>query len=137
MIQSILAVLAGPFVMVAFDTLLHGLSHAGHGPLEPIWRQAKGERRSRPALLSAIGWHVVADVLLGLLIYVLVVVVGKSDLAWGALLGALVGGIVALYWLHVYSAFETSGKTVAALAVLSLLQITIATIVVTIAYGAS
>jgi hypothetical protein len=137
MIQSFIAVLAGPFVMVAFDTLLHGLSHTGHGPLDTIWLEAKGERSSSLPFLSAIGWHVVADVLLGLLIFVLVAVLEISDLAWGALTGAVVGGIVALYWLHVYAAFETSGKTVAALAVLSLLQITLATIVVTIAYGAA
>lgn len=134
MTRSLLAVLVGPLVMVAFDAVLHGLSHAGHGPLESIWRQAKGERTSRPAFLSAIGWHIAADVLLGLTVFVLVAVLGRSGLAWGAAIGTLAGGIVALYWIHVYSAFETSGKTVAVLAGLSILQIALASIAVTIAY---
>ena len=134
MTRLLLAVLVGPFVMVGFDALLHGLSHAGHGPLESIWRQAKGERKSRPAFLSSIGWHVVADIFLGLTIFILIAVLGKSGLAWGAAIGAIVGGIVALYWVHVYAAFETSGKTVAALAGLSILQITLASMAVTITY---
>ncbi len=134
MTRLLLAILVGPLVMVAFDALLHGLSHAGHGPLESIWQQAKGERTSSPAFLSGIGWHIVADILLGLAIFILIVVVGKSGLAWGAAVGALIGGIVALYWVHVYAAFETSGKTVAALAGLSILQITLASTAVTITY---
>jgi hypothetical protein len=134
MTRTLLAVLVGPFVMVAFDALLHGLSHAGHGPLESIWLQAKGERTSSPAFLSAIGWHIAADILLGLTIFVLIALLGKPGLIWGAAIGILVGNIVALYWAHVYSAFETSGKTVAALAGLSILQLTLASITVTIAY---
>ena len=120
--------------MVAFDAVLHGLSHTGHGPLESIWQQAKGERTSRPAFLSSIGWHIATDILLGLAIFILVTVVGRAGLVWGAAIGALVSGIVALYWGHVYSAFESSGKTVAALAGLSILQITLASIAVTMAY---
>ena len=131
---SLLALLAGPIVMVAFDAVLHGLSHSGHGPLESIWRQAKGERTSKPAFLSSIGWHITTDVFLGLTISILIAVVGRPGLEWGAAIGALVGGVVALYWGHVYSAFETSGKTVAALAGLSILQITLASIAVTLAY---
>ena len=134
MISLILAVLIGPLVMVGFDALLHGLSHAGHGPLESIWRQAKRERKSSPVFFSGIGWHIVADILLGLTIFILIAVLGKPGLAWGAVIGAIVGGIVALYWVHVYAAFETSGKTVAALAGLSILQIILASIAVTITY---
>jgi hypothetical protein len=134
MIRLLLAVLIGPLVMVAFDALLHGLSHAGHGPLESIWRQAKGERTSSTAFLSGIGWHIVADILLGLTIFLLIAVLGRSGIAWGIGIGAIVGGIVALYWVHVYAAFETSGKTVAALAGLSILQITLASMAVTITY---
>ena len=134
MIRILFTVLVGPLIMVAFDALLHGLSHTGHGPLESIWRQAKGERTSSPAFLSGIGWHIVADFLLGLTIFILIAVLGKPGLAWGAAIGAIVGGIVALYWVHVYAAFETSGKTVAALAGLSILQITLASIAVTITY---
>jgi hypothetical protein len=69
-----------------------------------------------------------------LTIFVLVAVLGKSGLAWGAAIGALVGAVVAFYWAHVYSAFETSGKTVAVLAGLSILQIGLASTAVTIAY---
>jgi hypothetical protein len=134
MTRILVALLVGPLVMVAFDALLHGLSHSGHGPLESIWRQAKGERTSSPAFLSAIGWHIVADILLGLAIFMLIAVLGKPSLVWGAAIGVIVGSIVALYWAHAYSAFETSGKTVAALAGLSMLQITLASIAVTIAY---
>ncbi|MFQ5923285.1 MAG: hypothetical protein ACE5M4_10615 [Anaerolineales bacterium] len=132
---SLLAALVGPFVMVAFDALLHGLSHGGHGPLELIWRQAKGERSTKPAFLSAIGWHIAADVLLGLLVFALVAVMGKPGLGTGAGIGALVGGIVALYWIHVYSAFETSGRTIAALAGLSIVQLVLTSIAVTILYS--
>jgi hypothetical protein len=114
----ILALITGPFVMVAFDAILHGLSHSGHGPLESIWWQAKGERKSRPAFLSAIGWHIAADILLGLTIFLLIAAVGRVGLKWGTAIGVLVGSIVALYWIHVYSAFETSGKTVVALGLL-------------------
>lgn len=130
----LLALLIGPLVMVAFDAVLHGLSHSGHGPLESIWKGAKGERTSSSAFFSSIGWHIATDVLLGLTIFGLIALVGKSGLWWGAAIGILVGGIVALYWGHVYSAFETSGKTVLALAGLSLLQITLASIAVTLAY---
>jgi hypothetical protein len=120
--------------MVAFDALLHGLSHGGHGPLDLIWREAKGERSSSPVFLPSIGWHVVADILLGLAIFILIVVLGKPGFLWGLAVGAIVGGVVALYWIHVYAAFETSGKTVAALAGLSLIQITLTSIAVTLVY---
>ena len=134
MTRWLLAALIGPLVMVTFDALLHGLAHGSHGPLELIWRQAKGERTSKPALLSAIGWHITADAILGLLVFVLVAIFGRAGLGWGAGIGALVGGVVALYWVHVYSAFEVSGKTIAALGGLSIIQLVLASIAVTITY---
>lgn len=134
MSRLFLAVLVGPFVTVAFDALLHGLSHTGHGPLDLIWQQAKGERTSKPAFLPAIGWHIAVDVLIGLLIFALIVVFGKSGIEWGAGIGAIVGSIVTLYWVHVYSAFETSGKTIVVLAGLSLIQVILASVAVTIVY---
>lgn len=134
MTLSLLAILVGPTVMVSFDALLHGLSHSGHGPLDSIWRGAKGERSSGSNLLSPIGWHITADVLLGLAIFILISVLGKQGLLWGAVVGLIVGIIVAFYWIHVYAAFETSGKTVAALAGLSILQVTLASMAVTLVY---
>jgi len=74
------------------------------------------------------------DVLLGLLVFALVTVIGKPGLGSGAGIGVLVEAIVALYWIHVYSAFEPSGKTIAALAGLSFIQLVLASFAGTILY---
>ena len=132
--RTVLGIISGPMVMIAFDAVLHGLSHGGHGPLNAIWEKAKGERTSDPALMSGIGWHVVVDFFLGLLLFVFVAVLGEPGLASAATIGLLVGGVVALYWGHVYSAFETSGKTILALAGLSTIQIILASLAITAAF---
>jgi hypothetical protein len=120
--------------MIAFDGVLHGLSHSGHGPLDFIWQQSKGERASKPVLFSAIGWHIVVDFFLGLLLFAIIAVLGRPGPPSAATIGVLVGGVVALNWGHVYSAFETSGKTILALAGLSLIQTILASFAVTAAY---
>ena len=134
MTRTVLAIISGPLVMIAFDAVLHGLSNDGHGPLNAIWEKANGERTSNPVLMSGIGWHVVVDFFLGLLLFALVAVLGEPGLASAATIGVLVGGVVVLYWGHVYSAFETSGKTILALAGLSAIQIILASLAITAAF---
>lgn len=134
MVRLIIAILSGPMVMIAFDAVLHGLSHGRHGPLDIIWEQASGERTSNTALISPISWHVVVDFFLGLILFNIVALLGQPGLTSAATIGVLVGGTVALYWGHVYAAFETTGKTIMALAGLSLIKIILASFAVTAVY---
>lgn len=113
-------------VAVGFDALLHGLSHGGHGLLDAAWRAERAQRTAPTPLLGSVGWHVVADVALGLLIGAAVAIVRPQGLVGALGTGLVLGGLAAGTWLHAWAAFAMSGRIAVTLAALAVAQAALA-----------
>ncbi len=117
-----LAGAVGAVVAVGFDGLLHGLSRGGHGILDQLWHREQSERESPTAGPSAIGWHVLVDVVLGIVLATLVALAAPLGLAEAAAVGALVGLCQLVVWGHVYASLEVRAATALSLGGLAVIQ---------------
>ena len=124
------ALIAGIIVTVGFDAVFHGLSHGGHGFLDRFWKDETSQRSSTTVLGNGITWHIISDVLTAIFLTILLVGLGAESIATWVGAGVAVGGITASAWMHVYAAFEISGKIVVLLGSLAVVQITLASTVI-------
>lgn len=122
------AALVGIVITVGFDAILHGLSHSGHGILYSFWKGESSQRSSNTNLFNKITYHIIADALLAVVLTLLITLTKLSGLQGWIIVGVLVGLLIGITWIHVYAAFETSGKIVVLLATLAMLQSILASI---------
>lgn len=132
--KLIFAALVGIIVTVGFDAILHGLSHSGHGILNFLWSNEKFQRNSQTSIFSSILWHINADILIGVLLSILIALIQKPGVLSAVTLGLIVGLLLAAQWIHVYAAFETSKKVILGLGALTILQVILASIAISLTY---
>jgi hypothetical protein len=130
----IVAALIGTLVTVGFDAILHGVSQGGHGILDRIWEGEVSERKTSPILLSEITWHIIADGILAIFVSLLIVLIQLPGIAWAILVGLCIGGISSVQWIHTYAAYETSWRVPVTLAALSVIQLILASIAISLTY---
>ena len=130
----IVAALIGILVTVGFDAILHGVSHGGHGILDRIWKGEISERKTSPVLLSEITWHILADGILAIFVSLLIVLVQQPGIAWAILVGLCIGGISSVQWIHTYATYETSWRVPFTLAALSVIQLILASLAISLTY---
>ncbi|MFQ5630659.1 MAG: hypothetical protein ACE5I1_17955 [bacterium] len=126
----LMALGAGVVVTIGFDAIMHGLSHGGHGILDSLWKDEKLQRSSSTILFGNIMWHVLADFLLGFVLSLLIAISQQKTLSAWIISGILLGFLMAIAWIHLYAAFEINGKTASILGLLSVLQATLASVVI-------
>ncbi len=117
-------------VQVGFNAIIHGLNHTRHNFLATLWKDESAERSSQPKIFSKIGWHILADILSGLLICVLLLTVNSNEVWSLARINLLITVLMTSVWLHIYSAFEIKFKTILVLAGLGFIQSTITGLIV-------
>ncbi|MBW8010106.1 MAG: hypothetical protein FVQ83_02535 [Chloroflexi bacterium] len=130
----ILAALGAMVITIGFDSVLHGLSHSGHGLLNKIWEQEDAERISSPRFFSSIGWHIFADAFLAIPLSLIIVLMAQPEIIWALWIGIIIGGIGAAVWAHVHAAFEVGRNLILTLSFLNLIQVILASIVAHLIY---
>jgi hypothetical protein len=108
-----------------FDTILHGISHSGHGVLDSIWVDEKNQRQSDTRYLGTIQWHILIDAISGLSISLIFIFTDPENLAEWLPVGILIAILISLPWFHFYSAFETSLTTTRGMALIEFIKYTL------------
>jgi hypothetical protein len=118
------------FITVGFDAILHGLSHGSHSLLDFIWQDEINQRSKRTAYFGSITWHIIADVLIGIIIVLSVFTFSNKDIIVIVIITLILASMSIAQWMHIYAAFQVKGNVVLGLSILSILQISLTTIVV-------
>ncbi len=121
---------AGIIVTVGFDAVLHGISHSTHGFLNRFWKEESLQRVSKTVLFNSIAWHVISDVFIAIFLTILISLLKQDNIVVWMGMGIIISCIVISVWIHAYAAFEIGGKLIVVLCFLTVIQITLASIVI-------
>jgi hypothetical protein len=122
------------FLTVGFDSILHGLSHGDHGFVNRLWEGEKNQRSDPTLYINDIGWHIIADIVIGIIIVIGLFSFKINELNELVLFVLVLGLLSFSQWIHAYAAYQVKGRVIAGLGILSITQILIASSLVSIIF---